>query len=446
MAMLAPDILDLALDAARAVGADAADLMLVERASLEVSWRLGELEALERKEAHELGIRLLIGRRQATAATGRLDRESLRALIADLAEGARHLPEDPFVGLADPADLVTAPPELDLADAAEPTAEALIEAAAACEDAARSIAGISNSEGAAAGWSRRTVTLALSNGFRGAYTRTTHRIGVTVLAGTGTAMERDHEWRAATHRADLPGPAEIGRSAAERTLRRLGPRKIASAAVPVVYEPRVAASLLRHLAAAINGEAVAKGTSFLRDSLGEAVCGRGVVVVDDPLRPRGLASRPFDAEGFLGRRRRLVDAGMLTTWLLDLATARRLGFSGSTGHAARAPESPPAPAATNLVLEPGTASPEELMSDIRSGLYVTDLMGMGVSMVTGDYSRGAAGFRIERGEIAYPVSEVTIAGNLKHMLTSLVPASDLAIRGSCDAPTVRVDGMTVAGR
>lgn len=443
--MHAPDLVDLALDAARAAGADAADVLLVERVYLEVGWRLGALEQVERKEEAELGVRLLVGRRQACAATGRLDPASVRELVGELATSARHLPEDPFAGLADPAELVAAPPALDLDDGEEPDAERLMRAAAACEDAARAVAGVSNSEGAAAGWSRRTVTQAASNGFRGAYGRSVHRLGVTVLAGAGTAMERDREWRSATHRADLPAPEAIGKIAGERTVRRLGARKAASAAVPVVFDPRVAASLVRHLAAALDGAAVAKGTSFLAGALGEPVMAPGVVVSDDPLRPRGLASRPFDAEGLPGARRRLVDCGMLTTWLLDLASARKLGRR-STGHAGRGPGGPPAPAASNLALEPGKATPAALMADIASGLYVTDLMGMGVSMVTGDYSRGAAGFWIERGELAWPVGEVTIAGNLRAMLRALVPADDLELRGSCDAPTVRVDGMTVAGR
>jgi PmbA protein len=442
--MQAHEFLDLALSAARAAGADAADALLVERRSLDVRWRLGDLEGLERKEERELGVRLLVGRRQACASTSRLDGASVRDLVRELAESARHLPEDPYAGLADAGELLASPPALDLADDDEPEAEALMQAAAACEGAARAVSGISNSEGASAGWSRRTLTLAATNGFRGTYTRSTHHLGITVLAGEGTAMERDHEWRTASHRADLPPPAEIGRIAAERTVRRLGPRKVASAMVPVVYDPRVASSLVRHLVAAINGEAVAKGTSFLKDARGEPVCDRGVVILDDPLRPRGLASRPFDAEGLAGTRRRLVDAGMLTTWLLDLATARRLGLR-STGHAGRGVGGPPAPAATNLTLEPGGATPAELMSDIKSGFYVTDLMGMGVNMVTADYSRGAAGFWIEGGKIAWPVSEVTIAGSLRDMLRALAPASDLEIRGRCDAPTVRVDGMTVAG-
>jgi PmbA protein len=441
----ASHLLDLALDAARDAGADAADLLLVERRSLEVSWRLGDLEELERKEDRDLGLRVLVGRRQACASTSQLDADGLAGFVRELVESARHLPEDPFAGLAEPGQLARNGLDLDIYDPAEPTADDLLQAAAMAEDAARAEAGITNSDGASAGWSTSTVHLAASNGLSARYRRSSHRLGVTVLAGSGTAMERDWEHRAATHGADLPPPAEIGRIAAERTVRRLNPRKAFTAAVPVVYDPRVASSLLRHLANAISGEAIAKGTSFLKDSLGEAIMAPGIVVSDDPLRRRGLASRPTDAEGLPVARRNLVDAGMLTTWLLDLATARQLGLR-STGHAARGTGGPPSPSATNLALEPGRVSRADLIGDIRSGFYVTDLMGMGVNLVTGDYSRGAAGFWIENGELKWPVSEVTIAGNLREMLTNLRPADDLELKGSCDAPTVRIDGMTVAGR
>lgn len=441
----ASHLLDLALDVARSAGADAADLLLVERRSLEVSWRMGDLEELERKEDRDLGLRVLVGRRQACASTSQLDSDSLAGFVRELVESAGHLPEDPFAGLAEPGQLATELPELDLLDPVEPTPDELLQAAATAEDAARGVTGVTNSDGASAGWSMATVHLAGSNGLDARYRRTSHRLGATVLAGSGTAMERDWEHRSVTHRGDLPPPAEIGRIAGERAVRRLDPRKAATAAVPIVYDPRVASSLVRHLVSAISGEAIAKGTSFLKDSLGEAIMAPGIVVTDDPLRRRGLASRPMDAEGLPVATRRLVDAGMLTTWLLDLATARRLGLR-STGHAARATGGPPSPAATNLTLEPGRISRADLIADIRSGFYVTDLMGMGVNMLTGDYSRGAAGFWIEDGELKWPVSEVTIAGNLKDMLAALQPADDLEVRGSCDAPTVRIDGMTVAGR
>jgi PmbA protein len=437
-------LLDAALAAAREAGADAADAVLGERTSLDLSWRLGALEDLERKDAREIGLRVLVGRRVATTATTRTDPATLRALAEDAVAAARLLPEDPWVGLAEPAQLAAGWPDLDLADQGEPSLEVLQAAAAAAEDAARAVPGITNSDGASASWSDSRVTLAASNGFRGSYRRTRHGVGATVLAGTGTDMQRDYEYRQATHRADLPPPESIGREAGERAAGRVNPRKVATTRVPVVYAPRAAAGLLRHLAGAIGGDAVATGRSFLKERLGQQVFGAGITVTDDPLRPRGLGSRPFDGEGIAVTRRKLVDGGVLTAWLLDLATARRLGLS-STGHASRSGAAVGSPSASNLALEPGPLSPEALMADIAQGFYVTELMGMGVNTVTGDYSRGASGFWIENGSLAFPVSEVTIAGNLTQMFLAMTPASDLDIHGSTDAPTVRIDGLTVAG-
>lgn len=439
-----PDLPAFVLDAARKAGADAADTFLVERDSLSLRWRLGAMEDLERKESVELGIRVMIGRQVATAETNRLEPDLLRELIEATVAAARLLPEDKWAGLADPTELARQLPDLDLADPAEPSIEQLCEAAAAAEDAARAVPGVTNSDGAGATWARSKVTLAASNGFSGSYGRTRHALWATVLAGAGTAMQRDYESRTTTYRADLPDPSTIGRTAGERAVRRQGPRKVTTTRVPVVYEPRVAAGLLRHLTSAISGEAVASGRSFLKDRLGEAICAPGVTIIDDPLRPRGLASRPFDGEGIAATRQALVENGVLTTWLLDLGTARRLGLA-STGHASRGGAALGGPSPTNLTLEPGPLSQAGLIADIEAGFLVTELMGMGVSTVTGDYSRGAAGFWIERGQIAYPVSEVTVAGNLRDMLARMVPGADLEIQGSVDAPSVRIDELTVAG-
>lgn len=438
------DLLDQVLALARGAGADAADCLITERSALDLTWRLGTLESLEREEARTLGLRVFVGRRVATATSTRIDAATLRSLVEDAVSAARLLPEDAWAGLAEPGQLVTCPPELDLADPAEPTPAELEAAAAEAEDAARAVAGITNSDGATASWSASRLAIAASNGLRGRLARTRHGLGVNVLAGSGTGMQDGDAYRQSTHRADLAAPATVGREAGERAAARLGPRKIATARVPVVYEPRAAASLLRHLAAAIGGNAVASGRSFLKGSLGQPVFGAGITIGDDPLRRRGLGSRPFDSEGVATANRRLIDGGVLTTWLLDLASGRRLGMA-STGHASRDGAALGAPSASNLTLAPGTLGKEALIADIAQGFYVTDLMGMGANLVTGDYSRGASGFWIEDGEITYPVGEVTIAGNLSEMFRQLTPASDLEIRGSADAPTVRIDGMTVAG-
>jgi PmbA protein len=269
-------------------------------------------------------------------------------------------------------------------------------------------------------------------------------MGVSVLAGEGLGMERDYEFASRTHGADLEDPAEIGRRAGARAVKRLGARKAATGRFPVVYDPRVSNGLLGHLAGAISGPAVARGTSFLKDKMGEAIFAQGITIVDDPHRPRGLRSKPFDGEGIANGRRNVIEHGCLTTWILSLSSARQLGLE-TTGHAARGTSGPPGPSVSNLFMEPGPAGPAELMADIGQGFYVTELMGMGVNTVTGDYSRGASGFWIENGELAHPVSEVTVAGNLKDMFLALTPADDLEFRYGTDAPTLRIDDMTVAG-
>jgi PmbA protein len=439
------DLLDDLLTRARKAGADAADALLVEGTSLSVQRRLGTIERVERAESRDLGLRFFVGRRVAILSTSELSPKGLLRLVEQAAASARNLPEDPHAGLADPDQIAREIPDLDLFDDAEPSAEALIALAAAAEDSALAVPGITNSEGAEAGFAKSTIALAASNGFRGAYRRARHSVSAVAIAGEGTGMERDYEYSQVVHPADLDDPALIGRRAAERALRRLGPRKMPTRTMPVVLEPRVAGSIVRHLTTAIAGPAVARGTSFLKDRLGEPVMARGITIVDDPLRPKGLRSSPFDAEGLSTRRRALVENGVLTTWLLDLASARKLG-QPPTGHASRGVSSPPAVAPHNAYVEPGAPSPAELMSDIEDGLYITEMIGMGVSYITGDYSRGAAGFRIEKGEIGPPVSGITVAGNLKEILMGLAAASDLELRYGIDAPTLRIDGLTVAGQ
>jgi PmbA protein len=430
---------------ARTAGADAADALLVESSGQSATWRLGKLENVERAESCDLGLRVFVGKRQAIVSTGDLARASLERLVERALAIAKAVPEDPHAGLAEPDQVARELPSLDLDDGEEPDTDALAGQAAVAEDAALAHPGITNSEGAEARWSRARTTLVATNGFVGSSARSSHSIGASVIAAANGAMERDYEYRIKVRARDLPDPAEIGRKAAERAVARLNPRKSRSKAVPIVFDPRVAGSMVRHLASAISGPAVARGTTFLQDKLGDAVFASGVTIVDDPLRPNGLRSRAFDAEGIRAERCRLVDQGVLTTWLLDCASARQLGLS-TTGHAVRDVSSAPSPAPANAYVEPGALSPDELISDIKEGLYVIEMLGMGVNMVTGDYSRGATGFWIENGAIGWPVSEVTIAGNLAEMFARLTPASDLEFRYGIDAPTLRIDGMTVAGQ
>jgi len=438
------DILTTLIAKAKGLGADAADAVLFEGASISHARRLGKVEKLERSEGYDLGLRVFFGKRQATVSSNDRTAAALEELAERAVTMARVVPEDPYCGIAAPEDLARDIPRLDIFDPAEPAPETLIERAMAAEDAARAVSGVTNSEGAEAGWGRSKVVLAASNGFTGSYETSGQGVSVAVVAGNGTGMERDYDFASAVYGADLEEAAAVGKRAGERAVKRLKPRKVASQKVPVVFDPRIARSLIGHLTGAISGPSIARGTSFLKDKLGQQIFAKGISVREDPHRQRGLRSKPFDAEGIANRRRAIVEDGVLTTWLLDLASARQLGLK-TTGHAARGTGSPPGPAPTNLWLEPGKLTPHELMADIAQGFYVTELMGMGVNGITGDYSRGAAGFWIERGALAYPVSEVTIAGNLKDMFLHLAAAADLEFKTGFDAPTVRIEGMTVAG-
>jgi PmbA protein len=429
---------------AKRLGAEAVDAVVFGSVSSSVSYRLGKLEEVERSESSDLGLRVFIGKRQAAVASTDFSERTLDQLAERAVAMARTTPEDPYCGLAPRELLAKTWPSLDLEDTNEPSSERLVELAKNCEGAAREVKGITNSEGASAGWGRGAVALATSDGFAGAYASSSVSVSVSVLAGEGTHMERDYDFSSARYVADLADPQAVGRSAAERTLKRLNPRKVSTQSVPVIYDPRVSNSIVGHLAGAINGVSIARGTSFLKDKMGQRIFAAGIRIVDDPHIVRGVRSKPFDGEGVANRAMNLIEDGELKTWLLDSAAARQLGLT-TTGHAARGTGGPPSPSVSNLYLVPGTATPEELIGDIKQGFYVNELIGMGVNGVTGDYSRGAAGFWIENGKLAYPVSEVTIAGNLNAMFAHVIPANDLVFKYGTNAPTLRIDGMTVAG-
>ena len=437
-------ILGSLLDAAAKAGADAADALYVEGVSSSVSYRLGKLEDVERSESYDLGLRVFVGQKIAFVSSTDFSADALAGLPGRAVAMARLAPEDKFAGLAPRERLATFLPALDLEDPGEPSPDTLIARAREVEAAALAVSGVTNSEGGGASFSRSAVALATSTGFYGRYAGTSHSLGVAVLAGEGTGMERDYDHASARHPGDLRTPAEIGKRAGEKAVKRLNPRSMKSQSVPVVFHPDEAAGLLGHLAGAISGSAIARGVSFLKDRMGEQVFAPGIEVIDDPHRVRGLRSKPFDGEGVGNARRALIADGKLASWMLDCASARQLGLE-TTGHAARGTGGPPSPSSTNLYLQAGTLTVKDLIADIKQGFYVTELMGMGVNGVTGDYSRGAAGFWIENGEIAFPVSEVTIAGNLKDMFARLTPASDLEFRHGTNAPTVRIEGMTLAG-
>jgi PmbA protein len=432
------------VNAALAAGADGADAVAMRSVSQSVEVRDGAVEQSERAEGNDMGLRVLVGRRQAVVSTNDLSGEGIAELAERAVAMARVAPEDPFAGLADPELLARSFPDLDLADREVPNVAALEAMARRAEEAGRAVKGVSKSGGASASAGIGGMVLLTSTGFSGAYFGSRHSVSMQAIAGEGTAMETDYDYSSALHASDLDPPEMVGRSAGERAVARLNPRKVSTRKVPVVFDPRIAGSLVGHLASAINGAAIARKTSFLKDKLGERLFAPGINIIDDPLRRRGLRSRPFDAEGVAGARMALVADGVLRTWLLDCATARELGRK-TTGHAQRSASSVPSPGPTNLHLEPGPLSPSDLIKDISEGFYVTDLIGSGVNQVTGDYSRGASGFWIENGERCFPVSEVTIAGHLLDMFRTLTPANDLKFRYGTNAPTIRLEGLTIAG-
>jgi PmbA protein len=433
------------VDRARRTGADAADAIYSADGSESLQVRLGKLEDVERSESEHISLRVFIGSRSASIGSSDLGDAALDELATRAVAMARAAPEDPYAGLAPEEMLFAGPfPELDLEDTAEPGPQDLRAIAEAVEDAARAVAGVTNSEGGSASAGRGIFALATSHGFAGAYASTSRSLSASVVAGEGSGMQRDYAWRTAHHGEDLPSALEIGTMAGERAVARLDPGRLRSGPLPVVFDPRVGGTLIGHLVGAMAGPSIARRASFLLGKLGEQLFDSAITIVDDPHRRRGLRSRPFDGEGLATRASHLVEGGRLTGWLMESASARQLG-ERPTGHASRRHGGAPGVGVGNLHLAAGAVSPEALMADIADGVYVTELIGQGVNGVTGDYSRGASGFRIVDGRIAGPVAEFTIAGTLLEMFAALTPADDLEWHRAINVPTIRVDGMTIAG-
>jgi PmbA protein len=424
-------------------GADAADALYAADRSTSVQVRMRELEHVSRSEGEEVGLRVFIGDRSASVASSDLSNEALGELVERALAMAGEAPEDPFAGLA-PAELLGQPPfpDLNSADPGEPDLAELRRRALDAEAAALSVEGVTNSSGGSAGAASSTVAMATSTGFAGAYTATGFSCSAGVIAGAGSAMQRDHAWHSARHFEDLDSAEEIGRLAGKRAVARLGPERPKSGPMPVLFDPRVSHSLLGHLAGAISGSSIARKSSFLQDKLGDRIFGGGISIVDDPLRPRGLRSRPFDGEGVRVARMAIVSDGVLRSWMADSASARQLGIQ-PTGHAARGAGSAPGVSPSNFYIEAGRRSRGDLLAAFPEALLVTELIGHGVNSVTGDYSRGAAGFMIRDGMLGPPVQEITIASNLIDMFATLEPGSDLEFRRGIDAPTLLVPEMTV---
>lgn len=435
------------IEAARKAGADGADAIALAGASQSIEVREGALEHAERSEGTDIGLRVFLGQRQAMVSSSDTRPETITAMAERAVAMAREAPEDPYAGLADPDQLATgwdlAALELD-DPAPEPEPAALQADALEAEAAAKAVEGVTQVQGASAGYGRTQVHLAASNGFSGGYARTSRLISCAAIAGTGTGMERDYDADNRCFQSDLRSATEIGALAGERAVEQLGARQPQTGSFPVLFDERISSSLIGHLLSAANGAAIARGSSWLKDSLGEAVLPDHLSVIEDPFRPRVGGSRPFDGEGLPTRRRAIVENGVLTGWTLDLASARKLGLQ-STGNAARGTSSPPSPSNWNLELTQGAQSREDLVEGMGTGLLVTSLIGTTINPNTGDYSRGASGFWVENGQIAYPVNECTVAGNLRDMLRRIIPANDARTYLSRVVPSILIEGMAIAG-
>ena len=426
-------------------GADSADAVWVKNTSTTTTCRMGKLEKLNDSNEEQLGLRVFIGKKQSIVSSSDCSPKAFKEIIKKSLMMAKTLPEDPYVGIADKNDLVDKIPDVDTFDKRVVSTEELINSAITCEDTALSVKGIINSEGASASWGKSNISLVASNGFKRSYQSSGGSLSVSVLAGQNkSGMEVDYDYSTSVYWEDLKDPKTIGKSAALRAKKRLGARKIKSGKFPVIYEPRVARGILGNFITAINGNLITKDTSFLRDKMGKKIFNKEICILEDPHKKRGLRSKSCDSEGIENKKRKLIEAGVLNTWLLDLYSSRKLNLK-PTGHASRGVASQPSPSVTNVYLDKGTLTPTELISEIKSGLYVTDTFGQGVNYITGNYSKGIAGFWIDNGEIAFPVNEITIAGNLEEMFKNLIPANDLELSYGIDSPTIIIEGMSIAG-
>ena len=432
------------IDKAQSAGAEACDVVGSRAESLSVSTHKEKREKVERSEGVDIGLRVLIGKRQASVSTSDLSRESLDQLVDRALSMVKIMPEDPYCGLATRDQLAQSIPDLSTFDAYVPTPDELGDMAQEAESTALNVPGVTNSERGEASWGKTETYLLTSAGFQGHRIKSSFGVSTAVIAQKGDSMEVDYDYSAAVFKSDLKSPQSVGESAGQKTVARLNPQKLKTGSYPVFFAPRMAATLLSHLVQGINGISVANGTSFLKSKLGESLFKSSIQIIDDPLRPKGFGSRAFDGEGLPTSKRAIVENGVLKTWLLNLRTARQLGIE-STGHAVRSGANPPSIAPSNLYMEKGIFSPEALYKETGSGILVTSLMGMGFNETTGDYSIGASGFWIDNGEISYPVSEITIASNILEMFKTLTPANDLVFENAIASPTVRVEKMMVAG-
>ena len=442
------DIMNLLIDTAIANGATSADCVLSRSRGVSITRRLGKDENIQRYEDFDTGLRVFVGNKISSVSTNENSEEALREVAKRAVEMAKIAPEDEYSFIANKELLQNFPIQegifIDSYDSVEPSVDVIRDRASEVEDIALSVKGITNSDGADSSWGEGETLLMTSNGFFGSSKKSNHSVSVVVIAEKNGKMERDYDYSSKVYGEDLKDGEKIGREAAKKTLARIGAKKPVTGQYPVIFDPRVSRSIASHFASAINGSSIARKTSFLKDSLNNKIANESITLIDDPFLERGLGSRLFDAEGLGTSKHVLIEDGVLKNWLLDLSSARQLNML-PTANAKRGISGPPVPGTTNLKLLPGEASPESIISSISNGFYITDMIGSSVSMVTGDYSRGASGFWIKNGELSTPITEATIAGNLKDMFMTLKPANDLDFSNSINCPTLLIEDMTIAG-
>ena len=425
-------------------GAEDVDVVYVENTNIDVGCRLKKIEKLERSESNDLGLRFIKNKKQVIVSSNDLSNKSLEELVYKASNMVKAVPKDPYCSIAEKKDLIKKIPNLNILENKEPSINSLKNKVIEAEKAGLNVNGVTNSEGSEIGWNKSKIHLFNSNGLNVNYQSSNYSIYVVLIAGKGTSMEREYEFASSVSEKDLIKPSIVGKKAGEKAVKRLKPRKIKTSKIPVIFSPRVANSFLRYLSSSINGNSIARGTSFLKKKLNKKIFSENINIVDNPLKKGGLQSKPFDGEGLETKKTEIVKNGELKTWILDLSTAKQLKLK-STGHASRGISSPPSPNPTNLYFEPGNISKKNLIGNIKKGIYLTELMGSSGNLINGDYSRGGSGFWIDKGEITYPINEITIADNLNEMFKRIILADDLEFKQGLNSPTMLIENMTVAG-
>ena len=425
-------------------GADNVDVVYIENTNIDVGCRLRKIERLERSESNDLGLRFIKNKKQVIVSSNDLAKKSLEELVFKASKMVGAVPKDPYCSIAKKKDLIKKIPNLEIFDNKEPSIKSLKDKVLEAENAGLDVKGITNSEGTEIGWNKSKIYLFNSNGLNVNYQSSSYGIYAVLIAGSGTSMEREYEFASSVFEKDLTKTSLVGKKAGELAVKKLNPKKIKTSKIPVIFSPRVANSFLKHLSNAINGNSITRGTSFLKKKLNKKIFSSDINIIDDPLKKRGLQSKPFDGEGLETKKTQIIKNGELKTWFLDLATAHQLKLK-STAHASRNISSPPTPNPTNLYFEPGNISPKNLIGNIKKGIYVTELMGSSVNLINGDYSRGGSGFWIDNGQITYPVNEITIADNLNEMFRKIILANDLEFKQGLNSPTMLIENMIVAG-